>query len=113
VIIYKFLNETRALEALRNRRLKLSLINELNDPFEFMAVDLQDTVLRRTFNRWKTTFSNDFGILCFSTKWSNPLLWSHYADRHKGLCLAFEAQDELLEHIDYTHQRIVPSGDWV
>ena len=29
-------------------------------------------------------------MVCFSRKWQNPLLWSHYADKHKGLCLGFD-----------------------
>lgn len=29
------------------------------------------------------------GIFCFSTKYSNPLLWSHYADKHQGICIGY------------------------
>lgn len=31
-----------------------------------------------------------FKISCFSTKYKNVLMWSHYADKHKGICLGFE-----------------------
>jgi hypothetical protein len=30
------------------------------------------------------------GVSCFSTTNDNLLLWSHYADSHKGLCLSFD-----------------------
>ena len=29
-------------------------------------------------------------ILCFSRNWDNLLLWSHYGDRHMGVCLGFD-----------------------
>ncbi len=31
----------------------------------------------------------DKGICCFSTKSKNPLLWSHYGDQHKGICIGY------------------------
>ena len=30
-------------------------------------------------------------ISCFSTVFNNILMWSHYADSHKGICLIFES----------------------
>jgi len=29
------------------------------------------------------------GVCCFSTTHSCPLLWSHYGDQHKGLCIGY------------------------
>ena len=29
------------------------------------------------------------GVCCFSTTYANPLLWSHYGDQHRGLCIGF------------------------
>ena len=35
-----------------------------------------------------------YGITCFScNEVGNILLWSHYADKHKGICLGFEVGD--------------------
>ncbi len=28
-------------------------------------------------------------MLCFSRDWRNALLWSHYADKHNGMCVGF------------------------
>jgi hypothetical protein len=30
------------------------------------------------------------GVCCFSTTHSNPLLWSHYGDQHRGLCVGYD-----------------------
>ena len=47
-----------------------------------------------------------FGILCFSKGWSNPVLWSHYADGHRGICLGFDVPAEgLLRPIRYVSER--------
>jgi hypothetical protein len=35
------------------------------------------------------------GILCLSTNWDNPLMWSHYAKFHKGICVGFHSDKEI------------------
>lgn len=27
---------------------------------------------------------------CFTSSWDNELMWSHYADKHKGICIGFD-----------------------
>jgi len=49
--------------------------------------------------------SETYGLLCFSKHWWNPLLWSHYADRHKGICLGFDVSDAYVFKINYTDLR--------
>jgi hypothetical protein len=29
------------------------------------------------------------GVCCFSASFSNPLLWSHYGDQHRGVCIGY------------------------
>lgn len=29
------------------------------------------------------------GVCCFSTTYSSPLLWSHYGEQHRGLCVGY------------------------
>jgi len=33
-----------------------------------------------------------YGVLCLSEKSDDILMWSHYADSHKGMCLVFEEE---------------------
>lgn len=35
------------------------------------------------------------GVSCFTRHFDHPLLWSHYADSHKGVCLVFNNLDNL------------------
>lgn len=46
-----------------------------------------------------------FGLLCFCGHWHNHLLWSHYADRHRGICLGFDVSDEWIKKVKYTKTR--------
>ena len=34
------------------------------------------------------------GIICFASKSDNILMWSHYTDNHKGICLGFETSKD-------------------
>ena len=107
--IYKFLNEEYGLVALRNRSLKIARICELNDPFEFLAPNLSDPNFRKAFKRLKNQLAKNRGLLCFSKEWTNPLLWSHYADSHQGICLGFDFPDKFLKEVIYISKR--PSPD--
>ena len=35
----------------------------------------------------------------------NPLLWSHYADKHRGICLGFDMDDRILWQVKYVKER--------
>jgi hypothetical protein len=51
-----------------------------------------------------------FGISCFSDIQDNILLWSHYSDGHKGLCLEFDFSQD--EHIDGWLWKVHYSNDY-
>jgi hypothetical protein len=105
MLVHHFLNARYGLEDLRERRLRISRIMDLNDPFEFLGVDLGDRQFRWALKKTKQELSEKHGILCFSKSWRNPVLWGHYADRHKGLCLGFEIPRAILEKVNYIDAR--------
>ena len=88
--VYKFLNCKYGLRALRQRRLKISEIGSLNDPFDLIPVDLSDARVRMAFLHNREQLGKKQGLLCFSRTWHNPVLWAHYSESHRGLCLGFE-----------------------
>lgn len=104
--VYHMMREEHGLETIRNRRLKVSQLKELNDPFELLGVELSDEDLRRAIVQMKRDMSENRGIHCFSKRWSNPVLWSHYADKHRGICLGFDIPDELLLNVNYARKRL-------
>ncbi|WP_417705701.1 DUF2971 domain-containing protein [Rheinheimera aquimaris] len=104
--LYHFLNEHYGLENIRNQRLKIARINDLNDPFEFLGVNFGDKSIRNAFQKMKNRINEQRGLLCFSTKWSNPVMWSHYANNHKGLCLGFDVANESIGPVSYSASRL-------
>jgi hypothetical protein len=91
---YRFLDAKYGLDSVKKRRLKWSRISELNDPFELTPYDLTKPVFRMTFLETRDDLNREKGLLCFSADWRNPLLWAHYSDKQKGLCLGFEIPEQ-------------------
>ena len=94
--VYHFLSAQNAISDIALKRIKISRIGQLNDPFELLAVDLRDPRDKVALENWKNELDEQFGLICFCAHWSNPLMWGHYADSHKGIALGFEIQEDLL-----------------
>lgn len=105
--VYHFVNEKHGIQNLQKKRLKIATLKELNDPFELFGVEMSNEQVRRAFENMKNQLSGSRGILCFSEIWNNPVMWSHYANRHAGLCLGFEIPEECLGKIHYSRKRVV------
>lgn len=52
------------------------------------------------------TKSKTTGLLCFSANWTNPVIWSHYATKHKGICLGFDLCRSIVEKVEYADERL-------
>lgn len=103
--VYKFVPENHGISNLALRRLKVSTIDSLNDPFEFLAPNLLDARHLNAFKKTKDRLCKDKGLISFSKSWASPLLWGIYADNHKGLVLGFDIPDDYLTNVIYTSQR--------
>ncbi len=77
----------------------IQLINE-----EFIAnADEKNRIIEYNINNpdfLASTFKNtlhetksQIGITCFSKSYMKSLMWSHYADKHSGLCLGFSFKE--------------------
>lgn len=105
MIVYHFISSEFALRALRDRRLKIARINELNDPFEFCATDFSDVDTQSKLETFKNQVNERYGVICFCENYYDPVLWSHYADSHRGVVLVFEIPDDMAIRIDYQPER--------
>lgn len=100
------------LEFLMNVTVRLSPPNTLNDPFEkIISKTVKKELTRRAgdkfwdefiISRCKTEKEKinhityrvssciwDYGIVSLSETHRNLLMWAHYADEHKGICIGF------------------------
>jgi hypothetical protein len=103
--IYHFLPEKWALEALNKQRLKVSKFNDLNDPFELMAMSMEDKFSRSFLSELKEKLNDKLRLLSCSRDWSSPLLWGHYADKHKGIALRLEVPSDSVTSVTYAKDR--------
>ena len=47
------------------------------------------------------------GVCCFSSSYKNPLLWSHYGDQHKGICVGYGVERDPAPELN----KVVYGGD--
>ncbi len=130
-LIYKYMSfNMNTLNILINGNLYMTPPDNLNDPLEgeFILKGLNEMPdefylknhnfpLDINFNDLKSKIKEnlkmhihkDFGVTCFSKKRNNILMWSHYADSHKGICIIFD-EDKLKQSINsnYVDAKLEP-----
>lgn len=112
-IYYHFLPVEYAIKDLENKKIKVSLIDELNDPFELLPyMRYNDSRKRKLYDTTRKRISKEYGLLCFSGNWEEPLLWGHYADGHKGVAFGFEISNENFLHVTYS-EKLRPKFDLI
>lgn len=105
--LYYFTSAKHGIRNVERCRLKVARFSDTNDPFELMGLMLREKTVRQAVKDFKKARNNDTGILCFSTNWSNPLLWSHYAAKHAGICLGFDVKQEFVRRVCYEENRLM------
>ncbi len=126
-IVYQFSSYDIALEEIiLKQSLKFSNPVTFNDPFDcnenLLKINLDREKVASTFNSLeykvsrkqrremekklnnRNTISNilkkkkkEYKISCFSKKYDEILMWSHYADKHNGICVGFDFPHEYPE----------------
>jgi hypothetical protein len=103
---YKFLDLHFGLRSIAERRLKISTLRDLNDPFELLPYEVSDRRIRRALHETLNKLASNRGILCFSADWRDPVIWAHYSDKHRGLCLGFDIPDDQCKKVHYVSKRL-------
>jgi Protein of unknown function (DUF2971) len=88
---YKFLDEKYGLKDITERRVKVSTFADMNDPFELIGsrwshIGAEDALIAHS--------TSEYGAMCLSKNCTDPLLWAHYADKHRGICLGLDIPDD-------------------
>ncbi|MDR6240979.1 DUF2971 domain-containing protein [Aureibacter tunicatorum] len=114
-----------------NFLLRISTFGEFNDPFEMIPgyelfkhdYKTINSILKNNPNEGDAYYEDymdtmtgaraSLGVICFSSKLDNLLMWSHYANNHEGICVEFDAESpffngqykdcgsSLFENLDY------------
>ena len=113
--VYHMCSAEHGVSNIELSRMKISRFSDLNDPFELLALNLREKKVRRTLKNFKADYDSQTGLVCFSGDWTNPVLWSHYANKHKGICLGFDVDEANLKDVEYREDLILPElqGDTI
>lgn len=104
--LYNLTSAGYALSNIENGRLKVSRFSDLNDPFELLAANFKEQKTRHVMRRWKDRSHEQIGLLCFAGDWSEPVIWSHYAAKHTGICLGFDVNRSTVQKVLYQDERL-------
>lgn len=105
MIVYQLSSHKNAISNIENKRIKISQIEDLNDPFELLGAQLGNKDLRKAFMEMRKKISQKHGLLCFTKHWHNPVLWGHYGDKHYGICIGFEVPNSEIQEVQYMPAR--------
>ena len=86
--VYKFLTTEFAMKDIWERRMKISEISDLNDPFELIPCDLSDPEHLYALLATRDLMTRTRGLLCFSRSWMNPSCGHTIATSIEGCALA-------------------------
>jgi hypothetical protein len=111
--IYKYqpINQN-TLNGLNTRKLWAARPHTFNDPFEFKLKRSSTPIGLKTLRNKNPHLENltdeelivfaidryevkirEMGVICYTMSPDNILMWSHYADGHKGICLEFKLDE--------------------
>lgn len=119
-LIYRFLPASSAIKSLLDRTLRASEISKLNDPYDSVPGILnapkpslenkEANRPHRSIDEFIRTFTNQrIKLISFSKKATDPVLWAHYADNHRGICLAFDPSaypEHAFAEVQYSDERV-------
>jgi hypothetical protein len=112
---YHLTSAEHAVSNISLRRLKVARLSEVNDPFELRALNCMKRELRRGLDAFRESQDTKFGLLSFSERWKSPVLWSHYAAGHKGICLGFDIKRDIgvrgIQHVRYEDDKLQAIGN--
>lgn len=100
--LYHILSAKFAKSDLLRKRLRISRFHELNDPFECYPFESIHAIQ----SKGKEDITKVFGLLCFSSTYSDPAMWAHYGERHRGICLGFDVLEPTILKVDYSITRL-------
>jgi hypothetical protein len=111
--LYYLTGPDHALSNIVFGRIKLSRFSDLNDPFELLGTNFGHKETKAAVRSHKAKINNTFGLICFGEDWVDPVVWSHYAAKHRGIALGFDVDERLAKPVTYQTKRLdkkIPTG---
>lgn len=94
----------RTKDIFENSRLYMGHYSEMNDPME--ALYMGNNLTKAEIEKVRQGKPN-IRMCCLSKSYSDVLLWAHYAEDHKGICIEVEVVDPDCEEININYEKIL------
>ncbi|MGA2518594.1 MAG: DUF2971 domain-containing protein [Thermodesulfobacteriota bacterium] len=114
--LYKYCDKN-GVNILRHKVLKLSRIDEFNDPHEFRIAKSENEEINRAVDALYNFQKESYRVICFSSRYNNLILWSHYSKNHTGILIKFDTGlivvngnkrlSSYLEEVEYKDDMII------
>lgn len=115
-LLYRMLLKRKSEEEARN---DIGYLRYLSSEYGDYKTDTEvESYLKRMLaNDIKRELDSELGnegVLSLSATWKSGLMWSHYADEHRGICIEYDTRDQehpRLASVDYKGPRAVKTSD--
>ncbi len=115
-LCYKLLISTQTKDKAKD---VIYMIRYYSDQYEAYSVDknAEDCLKRLLAQEIKQLIQKELGtkgVFSLSAVWNSPLMWSHYADQHRGFCIEYdttEAARPSIGALNYGSPRSVKASD--
>ena len=118
--LYKYCDKN-GINILQHKALKISRIDEFNDPYEFRIAKSRDEDINSAVEAAYDFQKKWYRVVCFTSIYNNLILWSHYSRNHTGILIKFDTSliaanvngklSEYLEEVEYENDMIeIPSN---
>jgi len=74
-------------------------IKDVEADLEKQTPEQREELASGSTKEFRKMIGKELRICSFCASATNPLLWSHYADSHKGFCLVFDANDDIFNGV--------------
>lgn len=115
-LLFKILTQTRG----RDKALEqIGYLRYMSSEYGDYRIDpkVDDYLKRMLASDIKNELDSELGnagVLSFSATWRSALMWSHYADEHRGICIEYDTTDQAhprLGVVSYKAPRAIRTSD--
>ncbi len=87
--LYRYCDKN-GVNILQFKALKLSRIDEFNDPFEFRIATCESSEVSKAAQAVYEHLKESLRVICFTRNDNNLIMWGHYSRNHTGLLIKFD-----------------------
>lgn len=102
---------TRDIQTIKDDQIWFSGVQYLNDPFEkvystktFDEYESSEQIVTDFFIPYRKTIDEYFekvGVLSLCEENTNLVMWSHYSDNHRGYCIEYELNSNIINKLNF------------